>query len=129
MEEVLGLGGLALPARDPAALARWYRDRLGLRMIVADGAVLHLPAAVPESLALRTFARAPGRPAGSGAGTCLGLTLRVRALDAMMRQLQRAGIAVESDPEVYSHGVFARLSDPEGNTIVLWEAVVSDARD
>ncbi|MBI3866604.1 MAG: hypothetical protein HY290_32380 [Planctomycetia bacterium] len=42
-------------------------------------------------------------------------------LTAMMSQLQDAGIAVEVDPGVYRNGLFARLQDPEGNPIQLWE--------
>jgi len=31
------------------------------------------------------------------------------------------GITVELDSEVYPNGRFARLSDPEGNPIQLWQ--------
>jgi hypothetical protein len=30
MEKVTGIGGLFFRARDPAALARWYHDHLGI---------------------------------------------------------------------------------------------------
>jgi predicted enzyme related to lactoylglutathione lyase len=50
------------------------------------------------------------------------INFRVRNLDAMVAQLRREGIAVEVDPEVYPNGRFAKLSDPEGNGIQLWEA-------
>lgn len=32
-----------------------------------------------------------------------------------------AGIAVEPDPETHPNGRFARLADPEGDPIELWE--------
>lgn len=49
------------------------------------------------------------------------INFRVRDLDAMVDQLQAAGIDVEVDPERYPNGRFARLYDPEGNPIQLWE--------
>ena len=39
----------------------------------------------------------------------------------MAAQLRGRGIAVEVDSEVYPNGRFARLSDPEGNPIHLWQ--------
>jgi hypothetical protein len=39
----------------------------------------------------------------------------------MVAQLQKSGIAVEIDPENYPNGRFARLHDPEGNPLELWE--------
>jgi len=53
---------------------------------------------------------------------------RVRDLDAMMAQLKAAGIAVEPDHEPYPNGRFARLYEPEGNAIELWQAAGRDAR-
>jgi len=49
------------------------------------------------------------------------LNFRVANLDAMIAQLRGAGISIEVDPESYPNGRFARLSDPEGNPIQLWQ--------
>jgi predicted enzyme related to lactoylglutathione lyase len=49
------------------------------------------------------------------------LNFRVRNLAAMVEQLRKASIAVEVDPETYPNGRFARLTDPEGNPIQLWQ--------
>jgi predicted enzyme related to lactoylglutathione lyase len=45
----------------------------------------------------------------------------VKDLDRMVAQLSAAGIAVKVDPQRYPNGRFARLQDPEGNPIELWE--------
>jgi ABC-type glycerol-3-phosphate transport system substrate-binding protein len=42
-------------------------------------------------------------------------------LDAIVAQLQASNITVEIDPEKYPNGRFARLHDPDGNPIELWE--------
>ena len=47
---------------------------------------------------------------------------RVEDLDAMIAELQRAGIVVETRAEWDSEvGGFCRIHDPEGNPIELWE--------
>jgi len=51
------------------------------------------------------------------------INFRVRDLNAMVAQLRAAGIAVVLDPQSYPNGRFARLHDPEGNPIELWEPV------
>ncbi len=49
------------------------------------------------------------------------VNFRVRDLDAMVKQLQAAGIAVKVSAEQYPNGRFAHLKDPEGNPIELWQ--------
>ena len=41
----------------------------------------------------------------------------------MVQQLKKANIEVEVDLTKYPNGYFARLNDPEGNPIQLWQAV------
>jgi len=49
------------------------------------------------------------------------INFRVVNLDRMIAQLQAKGVKVKIDPENYPNGRFARLHDPEGNPIELWE--------
>ena len=49
------------------------------------------------------------------------INFRVRDLEAMASQLRVAEIEVAVDPVGYPIGRFARLIDPEGNPIQLWE--------
>jgi predicted enzyme related to lactoylglutathione lyase len=46
---------------------------------------------------------------------------RVGDLDAMAAQMQTAGISLAIDEQPYPNGRFARLHDPEGDPIELWE--------
>jgi len=39
----------------------------------------------------------------------------------LIADLEKAGIAVKRDRETYPNGRFARIHDPEGNPIELWE--------
>ena len=49
------------------------------------------------------------------------INFRVRDLDKMVAQLRARDIAVEVDAQAYPNGRLARLSDPEGNPIQLWQ--------
>lgn len=51
------------------------------------------------------------------------LNFRVCDLDALLAELGVAGITIVTEPEwdTPETGRFARLNDPEGNPIELWE--------
>ena len=56
------------------------------------------------------------------------VNFRVRDLDAMVAQLRAANVVVEMDLKQYPNGRFARLYDPEGNPIELWQPLGRDPR-
>jgi predicted enzyme related to lactoylglutathione lyase len=110
-ERVLGIGGLFFRSRDPKKLAQWYQANLGIDHQVwqqAAGPTAFTPFAMDTDYF------------GSKEQAWM-LNFRVRSLDAMVAQLQKANIEVKVDPEKYPYGRFARLHDPEGNPIELWE--------
>jgi predicted enzyme related to lactoylglutathione lyase len=57
------------------------------------------------------------------------LNLRVRDLDGLLAQLDAAGIVITTKPEWNDPAVgqFARVHDPEGNAIELWEPPASSS--
>ena len=117
-ERVEGFGGFFFKAKEPKVLAQWYADHLGITLTPTEyGAEPWQQTAGPTVFApfaatTKYFGRAE---------QAFMLNFRVRKLDAMVAQLRRAGITVEVDPETYPNGLFARLADPEGNPIQLWE--------
>ena len=118
LERVEGIGGFFFKAQDPKALAQWYTDHLGVGPVPTDyGREPWQQTAGPTA-----FAAFPATTKYFGrAEQSFMLNFRVRNLDAMVAQLRRAGITVEVDPEKYPNGLFARLADPEGNPIQLWQ--------
>lgn len=118
MEKVLGFGGFFFRARDPAALAAWYDEHLGIAPVPTDyGTQPWIQEGGPTVFApFEATTGYFGRPEQMWM-----LNFRVRDLAAMVAQLHAADIEVEVDPEVYPNGLFARLADPEGNPIQLWE--------
>ena len=118
MERVHGIGGFFFRSRESARIARWYRDHLGIDLTPPDydhpswqqeaGPTVFEPFDVGTTY----FGRAE---------RMWMINFRVRDLDAIVAQLRKARIDVEVDPEEYRNGMFARLQDPEGNPIQLWE--------
>ena len=125
MEKVNGIGGLFFRARDPEALGRWYQEHLGVKLTPSSyGETPWQQDAGPTA-----FAPFPETTGYFGdAGQAWMVNFRVRDLDAMAAQLRAAGIAIEMDPQDYPNGRFARLHDPEGNPIELWEPAGRDQR-
>ena len=117
MERVTGIGGLFFPSPDPAALARWYAEHLGIDEVPTsyDGDAWSQQAGTTVFAPMEASEEFFSGPNG------FILNLRVADLDAMVAQLRAAGIEVSVDPEVYPNGVFASLTDPDGNPIQLWE--------
>lgn len=120
MEKVLGIGGLFFRAEDPKALAKWYHDHLGINLVPEDyGKEPWTQEAGPTVFApFKKTTKYFGDPKKAWM-----VNFRVRNLDALAKQLRAAKIEVKLDPETYPNGRFARIHDPEGNPIELWEPV------
>ena len=118
MQRVIGIGGLFFRAKNPAALAEWYRGHLGIDPAPSD----YNQKSWSQEAGPTVFAPFPADSEYFGdAARQWMVNFRVRDLDAMVEQLRAAGIPVTVDQEKYPNGRFARLRDPEGNPIELWE--------
>jgi predicted enzyme related to lactoylglutathione lyase len=119
MEKVTGIGGVFLRARDPAGLARWYRDHLGINVTSEAGPwSQEAGPTVFEPFDAETdyFGRREQQ---------WMLNFRVANLDAMLEQLREGGVAVDDKVEVADGiGRFGWATDPEGNRFELWEPAV-----
>jgi glyoxylase I family protein len=117
-QRVTGIGGLFFHAKDPAALAKWYLDRLGIDPVPSD----YGQKAWAQEAGPTAFAPFPNDTVFSKVrDQSWMIDFRVNDLDAMVAQLRASGEHVKVDPTVYPNGRFARLRDPEGNPIELWE--------
>lgn len=118
MQQVTGIGGIFFRAQNPTALAQRYQQHFGINPVPTDyDQPVWSQAAGPT-----VFAPFPRDTDHFGrAEQQWMLNLRVRHLDALVAQLRAAGVEVKVDPEAYPNGRFARLHDPEGNPVELWE--------
>lgn len=123
-ERVTGIGGFFFRAKDPKALTKWYADQLGVGLVPSS----YGDSPWRQEAGACAFQPFPETTTYFGdKGQRWMLNFRVRNIDKMAAQLRAAGVAVEVDPKVYPNGRFARLSDPEGNPVQLWEPQEHDA--
>jgi predicted enzyme related to lactoylglutathione lyase len=112
---VVGIGGVFFRAKDPKALQDWYRKHLGVVVDYASPWVQE-----PGPTLFMAFAHDTDHiPAGKE----WMINFRVAEIDKLLAALRGAGIAVITKPEWDSPetGRFARIHDPEGNAVELWE--------
>lgn len=117
---ITGIGGIFFKAKDPKALAAWYRDVLGMPLESWGGATLkpdtpgHPPVLVWNAFPAGTdyFAPSPRE---------YMINYAVDDLDAFLARIAEKGVKPlkrdDSDPS----GRFAWIVDPEGTKIELWQ--------
>lgn len=117
MQRVLGIGGIFFKARDPKALASWYRDRLGIDIEPWGGAVFRWTGA--GSTVWSPF---PADTAYFGPGPqAFMVNFRVADLRSLLDRLREEGCVVDDRVEEIEQGLFGWVTDPEGNRIELWQ--------
>lgn len=120
---VIGIGGLFFRARDPETLAAWYRETLNV------GAGCSGSGGETDEWSWMTeggpvvFAPFPADTDYFPADKTFMLNLRVRGLPQLIARLESKGLEVITREEWDSPetGRFARIHDPEGNPVELWE--------
>lgn len=117
MEKVEGVGGVFFRAKDPATLAEWYRDMLGINMAPTD---MHKPPWISER-GVTVIAPFAAETDYFPREQQMMVNFRLSDLDAMLAQLRSAGHEPFNESEMEGIGRFAHVADPEGNVIELWE--------
>lgn len=121
---VLGIGGVFFRAKDPEALTAWYDRHLGVGS-GHDGSGTKNDGDWFWQVQAGPVVFAPFKAATDywPAGKEFLLNFRVSGLDALLASLRTANIDVETRAEwdTPETGRFARIYDPEGNPIELWE--------
>lgn len=125
--QVTGIGGVFFKARDPVALAAWYREHLGVP-VEPDGTHALL-AADPDgggdaagSSAVTVWSAFPADTAYFGGGPASWMiNYRVADLDAMLAQLRAAGAWVSDEVQEGEYGRFGWAADPDGTRFELWQ--------
>ena len=112
---VTGIGGFFFRAEDPDNLRAWYAQHLG----VGTGEYGEWATAAGPSV----FTPFPRESDYFAPERQWMLNLRVDDLDAMLEALAASSIDVTTSPDWDMPGIgrFARIHDPEGNPIELWE--------
>ena len=123
MKRVTGIGGIFFKAKDPNALAEWYRVHLGVGVEEWGGAGFRWAS--------------PDNPGGVGttvwcpfkedtkhfapSAASFMINYRVDDLHALLAALRAEGCQVEDKVDDSEYGKFGWVIDPEGNKVELWQ--------
>ncbi len=130
MKRVQGIGGIFFKANDPDKLQAWYDKHLSI------GPLPQSPWGAEDTASL--FEWRDTDEAERKCYTVFGLfpddtdyfkpgdlpymlNFRVDDLDGFLAQLKEEGIEQVGEVRAFSYGRFARIIDPEGTPIELWE--------
>ncbi len=117
---VTGVGGVFVKSKDPKALARWYRDVLGIPVEPWGGAMLgydapgHPPVVVWNAFPGATDYMAPSTRE-------FMIDFAVDDLDAYLTRLKAKGVVVLKRDDTDPTGKFAWILDPDGTKIEFWQ--------
>jgi predicted enzyme related to lactoylglutathione lyase len=126
MKRVTGIGGVFFQAKDPAALAAWYKKHLAID-VQEYGATAY---------AAFTWTDDDGNPvkgttvwsinAAGGDGfapskSAFMVNYRVEDLAALLQALREEGCNVLEKTDDSEYGKFGWVMDPEGNKVELWQ--------
>ena len=117
MVQVLGIGGVFFRAKDPAALAQWYQTHLGINPV--PNGPDDMPWITQEGVTILSpfDAETDYFPKDRA----FMLNFRVADLEAAITALAESGITASDCTQMDGVGKFARIHDPEGNPIELWQ--------
>ncbi len=112
MAIITGIGGIFFRAADPKALKAWYADALGITQAPSWQQSAGPTVVEPFPMDTNYF----GRPTQGWM-----INFRVDDLQGFVADLRARGFEVKDPEEFAPVGWFARMADPEGNPIELWE--------
>lgn len=116
---ITGVGGIFVTSKDPKALAKWYKDVLGIAIEPWGGAILrydapgHPPMALWNAMSENNDEIAPSH-------RDFMINFAVDDLDAFVARLETKGIKI-LNRQADQTGKFAWILDPDGTKIELWQ--------
>ncbi len=123
MKRVTGIGGVFFKAKDPKALADWYRIHLGIDVQPWCGTAFpwHRPEAPePHGATVWSIQETNAEMFGESPAPFM-INYRVTDLDSLLAILREEGCAVDDKTDSSAYGKFGWVTDPEGNRVELWE--------
>jgi len=123
MAKVTGIGGVFFKTKgDPAALAAWYQQHLGMPLEPWGGCILRWPDDHANDKGLTVWHVAAQDTAWfAPSESPFMINYRVDDLSQLIANLKAAGVEIVKEPESHENGTFAWILDPDGNKLELWE--------
>jgi predicted enzyme related to lactoylglutathione lyase len=118
---ITGLGGVFVKSKDPKALARWYREVLGLPVETWGGVIFRTEASQhPPVTTWNAFAAATDYMAPSPRDFMINFA--VDDLQAYLAKLRAKNVPIIKEMDGGATGKFAWILDPDGTKIELWQS-------
>ena len=124
MEKVTGIGGIFFKCHDPVKMKDWYKTHLGLNTDKYGASFEWYQ--TPDSTKKGTTQWSPfseNTKYFDPSTKDFMINYRVENLEALVKELENAGVTVLDKIETYDYGKFVHIMDIEGNKIELWEPV------
>lgn len=117
---VTGIGGVFVKSKDPEALAKWYRDVLGLDVKSWGGAAMPTDApGHPPKVSWMAFPQSSAHMSRSTREFMINFA--VDDMDAIVARLAAHHVPVLKRDDADPFGRFAWIQDPDGTKIELWQ--------
>jgi predicted enzyme related to lactoylglutathione lyase len=122
MENVTGIGGVFIKAKNPKALAKWYKENLGIGFTNDNYVAFKWTSENPDvpGSTVFSFFKDDSDYFSPSKSKCM-INFRVKDLHQLLITLKHKGVWVADKTEYYDYGSFGWIMDPEGNKIELWE--------
>ncbi len=119
----LGIGGVFFRSLDPARLAAWYKEALGIETEAwgSTHGTSFSPDAMPANAFTVWSTFASDTEYFGLLSQSFMINLVVDDLDAALANVQKAGGEVIPEKEEHDFGRFGWFVDPDGNRVELWE--------
>lgn len=121
MARIVGLGGLFWKAVDPKKTYEWYANNLGLKAHPQAGAMLPWKDSETGAEHMTIWSVFPESSNYVAQGKQFMMNFIVDDLDAILAQLEAAGVAVDPKRDDQEYGRFGWFTDCDGNRVELWE--------
>jgi predicted enzyme related to lactoylglutathione lyase len=123
MENVTGIGGIFIKAKNPKTLAKWYKENLGIDFTNDNYATFRWinenDPDVPGTTVV-SFIKEDSEYTNPSESKFM-INFRVKNLHMLLFTLKHNGVWVADKTAYYEHGSFGWIMDPEGNKVELWE--------
>jgi len=124
MKKVTGIGGIFFKCQDPKAIKEWYHKNLGLETDQYGAMFAFRKLEEPKEKAyLQWSPFAENTEYFQPSEKQFMINYRVDNLEALLVELEQAGVTIIGEMQTFDYGKFAHILDPEGNKIELWEPV------
>jgi predicted enzyme related to lactoylglutathione lyase len=123
MKRVTGIGGIFFKAKDPKALAAWYRKHLGIDVQDWGGAAFKWTDDSGTPVAGTTIWSVGPADGDAYAPSKASFMINYRVADvaALLKTLREEGCQVLEKTDDSEYGKFGWVMDPEGNKVELWQ--------